>query len=436
MLEEPTQPQPQPQPQPRPQPWLLWLWPLCVLGILNGTLLGCAHVDYRADFDSKVRHEALPLRATVTVLLDPQLRRSWDEDDLRLEQLRESFSDALKKDLRKNGPITPVESSPAARLEVILREVDDADRKYYFMMWFFAPVWLFGVPYHGVALDLAVDVRLYSARGGSVFESNIAADCAQLEGLYYGRDNLTFGCAAKKVSEALRERLSIRRASILAGIGPLDPDRDRGMFLAPPESSGRKAQDRPSLVQGQNASRAQGSFAPSPSATEAAEVADAGKTVGSARVDGADASPPQLEAPPRDRPVAAVFLIRDMSGRFSRSTMEQLTEFLAVKVTEDLGFRVVPRDLVRETLATSKADSYKACFDDSCQIELGKALAANKSVSTTLIQIGERCVFNATVYDLRSEAAEYAAASETDCNENALLDGVRAVVSKLRAGAS
>ena len=63
---------------------------------------------------------------------------------------------------------------------------------------------------------------------------------------------------------------------------------------------------------------------------------------------------------------------------------------------------------------------------------LGKALAANKSVSTTLLHVGSRCVLNATVIDLRTEASGRAASVETTCGEDALLDGVKAVVRKLR----
>ncbi|MCB9654307.1 MAG: hypothetical protein H6729_09295 [Deltaproteobacteria bacterium] len=398
---------------------LLVVLPVVLLGLASG----CAHVDYRAAFSSEVRHEALPLRATVTVLIDPALRQAWDEDDARLEYLRETLSDALKRDLTRNGPLTPVAVDPDARLEVVIREAHDSDRKYYFMMWFFAPVWLFGVPYHGLALDLVADVRLYPASGGTAFESKLSASCTQLEGLYYGRDDLTFGCAAKQLSEDLRERISMRRAAILARVGPTRAERAIRPTRGDGATSAQAARDGPA------------SDGP---ASERSLEADA-----TARANGSEgvntslvaASPASLTSSRAsgERPIAVVFLIRDMSGRFQEPVMEQLTEYLAAQVTERLAFRVVPRALVRDALATSKAESYRACFDDACQIELGQALAANKSLSTTLIQIGQRCVLNATVYDLRTEAAEQAASAETNCDEGALIDGVRDVVAKLGA---
>jgi hypothetical protein len=45
---------------------------------------------------------------------------------------------------------------------------------------------------------------------------------------------------------------------------------------------------------------------------------------------------------------------------------------------------------MRDRIASDKAESYRACVDQSCQIELGKAMAAQKSLATKLIRVGIR----------------------------------------------
>jgi len=85
-------------------------------------------------------------------------------------------------------------------------------------------------------------------------------------------------------------------------------------------------------------------------------------------------------------------------------------------------------------LAQSKQDTYRACYDESCQIEVGKALAASKTVSTTLLRVGSRCAFTSTVFDLRTEAADNASSVQTSCDEDALLDGVDRVVKGFTVG--
>lgn len=134
---------------------------------------------------------------------------------------------------------------------------------------------------------------------------------------------------------------------------------------------------------------------------------------------------------PKSNEIAAVFHIRDLSEGFETKLIGQLSEFLSAQVGQRLGFKLVPRQTMKARLVEAKADSLKACYDEACQIELGKAVAATKIVSTNLIRVGDRCVFNAIVYDLRTESADRSASAETPCADGGLLDGVRAVVSQL-----
>jgi hypothetical protein len=149
---------------------------------------------------------------------------------------------------------------------------------------------------------------------------------------------------------------------------------------------------------------------------------------------GPAAAAPAIAAPrpaPRASSVVAVFDVEDGSRALEPGTLDQLTEYLAAQLVEAAGFRVVPRNQLRARLAAEKAGSYDACFDESCQIELGKALAAEKSLATKLLKVGRSCALAATLYDLRSETTEAASTVESDCSADALMVGVKRLAAKL-----
>lgn len=144
------------------------------------------------------------------------------------------------------------------------------------------------------------------------------------------------------------------------------------------------------------------------------------------------ADPPgQAEEP---GPIVAVFDIQDASGtRFAPEVREQLTEFLIAQVASR-GFRVVPRDQLRSRLAEQKADSYRQCYDQGCQIELGRALAAQKSLAVKILVIEERCALTGLLYDLKSETAERATSIDSACSASALMDALKQLSGGLGSG--
>lgn len=143
-------------------------------------------------------------------------------------------------------------------------------------------------------------------------------------------------------------------------------------------------------------------------------------------------APTPLPASARARPIVAVFEVEDGSGKLSAEVLGQLTDYLAAKLTEVAGYRVIPRRLIRARLVESKTEGYKQCYDEACQIELGRALSAQKSLATRLIQVGSSCALSATLYDLKSETTEKATSVRTNCTEDALMDGMEQIARKLR----
>lgn len=140
------------------------------------------------------------------------------------------------------------------------------------------------------------------------------------------------------------------------------------------------------------------------------------------------------EAPPldeADRPVLAVFEMTGAASSTTSALVGQLTEYLSTRLAETGRFRVVPREQIRRALLEQKKASYDECIDESCQIELGKAVAAQLSLRSQLIDVGGECALSAAMYDLKLEVTSEAALVRTPCASAQLLDGVDVLVRKL-----
>ncbi|MCC6749933.1 MAG: hypothetical protein IT371_19870 [Deltaproteobacteria bacterium] len=144
-------------------------------------------------------------------------------------------------------------------------------------------------------------------------------------------------------------------------------------------------------------------------------------------------TPAPIGAPRAKPTIVAVFDTEDATGRLDAKTLNQLTEYLAAKVTESGNFRVIPRNQLKTRLSQEKREGYKVCYDESCKIELGRALSAQKSLATKLLKVGASCAISATLYDLKSETAEKAANVRTNCSEDGLMDGMEKIATQLAA---
>lgn len=133
-------------------------------------------------------------------------------------------------------------------------------------------------------------------------------------------------------------------------------------------------------------------------------------------------------------PVVAVFDLEDAAATptIPRDVALQLGDYLEGRLAESGTFRVVPKDQLRAQLASAKKQSYQSCFDDACQIEVGKALAAQKTLSTKLMRLGKQCILKSVLYDLEKEVSEAVANVKGGCTQDDLVTSVEAVAEKLR----
>lgn len=134
----------------------------------------------------------------------------------------------------------------------------------------------------------------------------------------------------------------------------------------------------------------------------------------------------------KTNPIVAVFDIEDQSKKMQRDVLDQLTGYLGTKLTQIAGFKIVPRDQLRLRLSQEKSSTYKECYDQSCQIELGRAIAAEKSLSTQIIRIGNACAITSSLFDLRTETTEGAASIETGCADEDLMRAMTEIAEQLK----
>jgi len=141
---------------------------------------------------------------------------------------------------------------------------------------------------------------------------------------------------------------------------------------------------------------------------------------------------PQIAHSADHKPVVAVFDI-DCGPRVKlpKPALDGMTEYISSRLTESGRYQIVPRDQIKQRLVQEKTGSYKKCYDQSCQIEIGKELAAEKTLAARIVKLGKHCTVSLTFYDLRKAATEKAATQNGGCGEDAVVDSLEKALVKL-----
>jgi len=124
------------------------------------------------------------------------------------------------------------------------------------------------------------------------------------------------------------------------------------------------------------------------------------------------------------RPIVAVFEIELSGVVLGRGPRQGLDDYLYNKIAGLGRFKLVPRSQLRSRLRAQKRESYNACYDQSCQIEIGKELAAQKSFSSKIIRLGGKCLVTMALFDLRSATTEQAADASGGCGVSELIRSI------------
>jgi hypothetical protein len=145
---------------------------------------------------------------------------------------------------------------------------------------------------------------------------------------------------------------------------------------------------------------------------------------------------PRVARAQERQPVIAVFEIEDATKRPKR-LISSLTDYLRVKVAETGQIKVVDKGeqeaSLKRIVKSEKKKSYSACVDESCQIPLGKELAADKILRGKLTRFGKSFVITLEVVDLATETSAGAASDKSDGSEEGLMGSVERIVHTLMA---
>lgn len=143
---------------------------------------------------------------------------------------------------------------------------------------------------------------------------------------------------------------------------------------------------------------------------------------------------PVVKAPVH-RPKLAVMEIEDKSGKVAPTALEHASDYLRGNLTAAHSFIVIEKGRQAEALKNmvreQKAESYQACYAQSCQIPLGQALAADTILRTTISSLGSQCTLSGELIDLAKEAATGGGIAKFDCTEDGLSKAIEALVPQL-----
>jgi hypothetical protein len=131
-----------------------------------------------------------------------------------------------------------------------------------------------------------------------------------------------------------------------------------------------------------------------------------------------------------DRPIVAVFNIEAKGVKLSADVLDRLTDYLGSLMATQ-GYRIVPRSELKKRLLEQKKASYNMCYDTSCQLDLGKELAAEKSLATQLISLGGTCKLTLTLYDLKKATSEYGGFESGGCDEKDIVGSLESAIQKM-----
>jgi hypothetical protein len=133
-------------------------------------------------------------------------------------------------------------------------------------------------------------------------------------------------------------------------------------------------------------------------------------------------------------PVVAVFEIENRGSPLSYDELIALTDYLGTRLGERGRFQIIPRQEIKKRLVQTKKESFKQCYDQSCQIEVGRELAAQFTVSASISRVGRTCIITSALYDLRKAATTITASAKGPCTADDLLAAMDKIAAKLEGG--
>jgi hypothetical protein len=127
--------------------------------------------------------------------------------------------------------------------------------------------------------------------------------------------------------------------------------------------------------------------------------------------------------------------IEDQAGKLGKEVAARGTDYLRATLNATKAFIVIDKSRQAEALMTvivdNKKESYKDCYNQSCQIPLGQALAADTILRTSITRLASFCTLSSELVDLEKEAATGGGMAKFDCSEDGLSMAIEKLVPQL-----
>ena len=118
----------------------------------------------------------------------------------------------------------------------------------------------------------------------------------------------------------------------------------------------------------------------------------------------------------QNKPLLAVMDIRDRTGALSAEVIDNLTEYLRGLLAESGKYTVIDRSrqakAIKDVLQKEREETHKACYERSCQVPVGRILAADQVLVTTFMKVGSQFMLKAEILRLDTEASSSGAVAK------------------------
>ena len=130
--------------------------------------------------------------------------------------------------------------------------------------------------------------------------------------------------------------------------------------------------------------------------------------------------------------VVAVFLMESRGSGLKADEVVNLTDYMATRMGEGGELQIIPRDEIKKRLVQVKASSHKECYDTNCQIQLGRELAAQYSVSSSIGRVGRRCLITIQIFDLKSSTMVKGLTGNVPCDPDSLIASIDSLALEIK----
>ena len=125
-----------------------------------------------------------------------------------------------------------------------------------------------------------------------------------------------------------------------------------------------------------------------------------------------------IPAHSQNKPLLAVMDIQDRTGALSAEVIDNLTEYLRGLLAESGKYTVIDRSrqakAIKDVLQKERKETHKACYERSCQVPVGRILAADQVLVTTFMKVGSQFMLKAEILRLDTEASSGGATARGD----------------------